>query len=172
MSIHFPLLNDTINLFSLAREVALEQGDREKAERLATVINQLRQVSPNNSQAKSNLPKDASNAPMEVRRDSSMVEQSNPLPLGAPSINDRNRMILVLSAGGMTDIEIAKQLGITQEEVRIILRLSQPRSSSLETLAIKSNGSENNSNFQNSSFHKKIADIYNGWHETNMEGPK
>jgi len=172
MSIHFPLLNDTINLFSLAREVALEQGEHEKAERLTTVINQLRQVSPNNSQVKSSLPKDASNAPMQVRRDSSIVEQSNPSSFGAPSINERNRMILVLSAGGMTDIEIAKQLGITQEEVRIILRLSQPRNPSLETLAIKSSGSDNNSTFQNSSFHKKVAEIYNGWHEMNMEGPK
>lgn len=172
MSIHFPLLNDTLNLFSLAREVALEHGEHEKAERLTTVINQLRQLSPNTSQAKSNLPKEASNAPLEIRRDSSTLEQSNPYSFGNTSINDRNRMILVLSAGGMADIEIAKQLGITQEEVRIIRRLSQPRNPSVENYVTRSNGSGNNSTDQISSFHKKIADIYNGWHETNLEGLK
>lgn len=170
MSIHFPLLNDTINLFSLAREVALEHGEHEKAERLTTVINQLRQLSPSTSQAKSSLPKEESNVLMEIRRDSSALEQSNPLSFGNTSINDRNRMILVLSAGGMTDIEIAKQLGITQEEVRIILRLSQPRNPSVKNPATSSNGSENNSTDQISSFHKKIAEIYKGWHETNLEG--
>ena len=44
------LLNDTLNLVSLARETALAQGDKTKVDRLSPLVDDLREVVSNSQQ--------------------------------------------------------------------------------------------------------------------------
>ncbi len=164
MSIQFPMLNDTINFISLAREVALDHGEKEKAERLTKVISHLQQIIASTSEVKQNSSNQSPIDPKNFSDTLTQIQQITHIPQGINSINERTRAILTMSAGGMTEIEIAKQLGISQEEVSLTLRLSQIAHSQTEIANLGQN--TDRTALSDVLLKKNIADAYNGWQPT------
>jgi hypothetical protein len=109
MRITSSLLTDTLNVITLARETALARGGQAQAERLTPVVEGLRSL--------------ASAAP------AAPVASGAPAALNvAPSdsLADKAAVITAMSAGGMGDVDISRQLGMTREEVQLMLAVSKP----------------------------------------------
>lgn len=129
------LLNDTLNLVQLARETARTQGSQTKAEKLNPVINQLQTLVTNEQtrrpaeptgimaqsdfQALLSIPK----AQSEIQTLLS-VPKANPSQSIGTGLNERNQVISSMALGGMNEIDIARQMGMTRDEVRMFLNLN------------------------------------------------
>jgi hypothetical protein len=117
------LLNDTLSLVQLARETAMAQGKNAQAQKLTPVVDDLKSLVKTSQE---NL------APVQpggmmVQSDFKTLLQAANNHNGAqrvmPSQNivERNQMVVAMAAGNMQDIDIARQMGMTREEVRLIL---------------------------------------------------
>jgi hypothetical protein len=117
------LLTDTLNVIALARETALAEGGEAQAERLTPVVDGLRTLAASTSApaAPSGLLAQADFQALMARA------QSAP----APALTDKAHLITAMSAGGMGEVDIARQLGMTREEVKLMLAASQPARSGL-----------------------------------------
>ncbi len=125
------LLNDTLNLVQLARETARMQGHQSKADRLQPVVEGLRDIVANAQTSElggSNGAVSQSDFQVLLK----VIQKDN--SAAGPGSGDkgsshaeRSQILAALSSGGMTDIEIARQMGITRDEVRTVLSLEQRR---------------------------------------------
>lgn len=117
------LLNDTLSLVQLARETARAQGKTAQAQKLTPVVDNLKTLVKTSQE---NL------APvypggMMVQSDFKTLLQAANNHSGSqrvmPSQNivERSQMVVAMAAGNMQDIDIARQMGMTREEVRLIL---------------------------------------------------
>jgi transcriptional regulator with GAF, ATPase, and Fis domain len=116
------LLNDTLNLVQLARETARLKGSRSQAERLEPVVQKLQTIVANENSPKPT----ASNGVLgqgDFQTLLSAVQNKSPLPQNN-GIEDRNRMVNAMATGGMNDVDVARQLGMTRDEVRMVLNLA------------------------------------------------
>ncbi len=119
------LLNDTLNLIQLAREVARIRGQQAQAERLSPLVEGLRQVvsqaqQPPTSNASGILAQD--DFKTLLAKVQSQPQTTTPAPpSSAPT--ERARMVLLMAEGGMTDLDIARHLGMTRDEVQLVLSL-------------------------------------------------
>jgi hypothetical protein len=119
------LLNDTLNLVALARETALSRGDQAKAQRLAPVVENLRGVAAEAQKTKSAT---AGGELLTQGDFQTMLAALLKQPVGGsptPNPTERNQIITAMSAGGMSHVDIARQMGIGTEEVRMTLSLGQ-----------------------------------------------
>ncbi len=128
------LLNDTLNVVALAREMALTRGGQAQAERLTPVVDGLRDV-VNTARALSQPP--APSAPTQptgvlagddfqaLLAASQAANPAAPTTTSAPT--DRGQVAAAMAAGGMGEVDIARHLGATREEVRLMLSVSGPR---------------------------------------------
>lgn len=122
------LLSDTLHVVQIAQETALRRGNNTTANRMQPVVEKLRSI----------LTKERSAAPMEpsgVLKESSFKtlmalkekqldgQVSSSLP-----VEEKQRIVTALASGGMGEMDIAKQLGIAREEVRMIVNLSEMNS--------------------------------------------
>ena len=121
------LLNDTLNVVTLARETALARGGQDQAARLTPVVDGLRDVATAARQSRpAGLSAAAPQAPVRPTGTLAQADFQNLLaaaqkaPLAA-SGQDRGQVAAAMSAGGMGEVDIAKQLGISREEVRLVL---------------------------------------------------
>jgi hypothetical protein len=133
------LLNDTLNLVALARETALARGDQARAEKLAPVVADLRSlvsgapkpaVAPQKPPAAAPsgvLGQDDFRTLLRAVQAGGGVPPAVAAPPSAASSQERNQVAVAMAAGGTPDVDIARQLGITREEVRLILSLNQPQ---------------------------------------------
>jgi transcriptional regulator with GAF, ATPase, and Fis domain len=116
------LLNDTLNLVQLARETARLKGSRSQAERLEPVVQKLQTIVANENSPKPT----ASNGVLgqgDFQTLLSAVQNKSPLSQNN-GIEDRNRMVNAMATGGMNDVDVARQLGMTRDEVRMVLNLA------------------------------------------------
>ena len=134
------LLNDTLNIVQLARQAALARGKKDQAEKLSSVVNGLHQVlegSQNtakqaSAQPKPTLPAVSSLLAQEdfrtllgaVQREPSKPVVESELQ-GSPQRGERNQIAIAMAAGGMSELDIARQLGMTRDEVHIIVSLNR-----------------------------------------------
>jgi DNA-binding NarL/FixJ family response regulator len=121
------LLNDTLNLVQLVRETALAKGNQTQAERLSPVVSNLKNL-VQTAQESNSLPVSSSLMSQDDFRTmlSTLQQKTQPVKVNQESsLVERNRAINGMSAGGMADIDIARQMGLTREEVRTVLNLSQ-----------------------------------------------
>ena len=133
------LLNNTLNVIALARETALARGVKDQADRMTPVVNGLRTVATaarqpaRQSQSATPAPAPApaaATAPAEptgvLAQDDfkTLLVAAQKAPLNAPSAasQDRGQVVAAMAAGGMGEVDIARHLGVSREEVR--LRLS------------------------------------------------
>jgi hypothetical protein len=120
-------LIDTLNVIQLARETALSQGNVEQADRFRPLVNEIRNLV---NQTRKMSADSQSNAGVMGQDDFKCllaVAQSQPMSQSADfsqSVADRNQMILAMSAANMTDLEIARQMEITREEVNLVLKIN------------------------------------------------
>jgi hypothetical protein len=134
------LLNDTYNLIQLARETALAKGRSEQATRLSPVVDDLRSMvnssrqpvsgtaptpggsaSPAASAPSGILGQNDFKALLEAARSGQRPQAAN----AARQAGDRLQMVAAMAAGNMSEVEIARQLGMAREEVRLILEVNQ-----------------------------------------------
>jgi hypothetical protein len=128
------LLSDTLNLVSLARETALVMGKENQAKKLTPVVEELRSVV---STAK-NPP--SSTEPVDVMAQSdfqtllSAAKTTTPSERNIPTlaIGERNMIVKAMAEGNMQDVDIARQLGMTRDEVRLVLNVGKVSSTSTE----------------------------------------
>jgi hypothetical protein len=115
------LLSDTLNLVQLARETARIRGSQQQAEKLTPVVSQLktlvtqqRETTP--SQVTGILAQDDFQSLLSVEKKS-----------GTDSVSDareRNQVIVSMASGGMNDVDIARQMGMPRDEVRMVVNLA------------------------------------------------
>ena len=136
------LLNDTYNLVQLARESALAQGRQAQAEKLTPVVDHLKTlVNQNNSGPKpltsveSNAKTTGSIAPaasglvgqsdFQTLLNAAKSVQSNQRTVTPANVAERNQMVRSMAASNMMDVDIARSLGMTREEVRLVLSVAK-----------------------------------------------
>ena len=133
-SINNTVLTDTLNLVQLARETALAKGKQEQAKRLSPVVDELKTLA-----AKPNNPLPQATSAVMAQSDFgtllSVAKQSpaqSAQPAQSMAGNDRNRMVLAMANGNMAEKDIARQLGMTTDEVRMIVTANQKAQASAE----------------------------------------
>lgn len=119
-------LVDTLNVIQLARETALAKGAGEQAQRFEPVINEIHELV---MKSKKNPEKSATPSGVMGQEDfrcllsapqGSLDSQENEY---TQSVVERNQLINSMAASNMTDLEIARQLEITREEVDLVISL-------------------------------------------------
>ncbi len=119
------LLSDTLSVIALARETALARGRQAQADRLAPVVEQLRDIAA----AREAAPAAPSGA-LKTEEFQTLLAAAQGAPLaagaapaaGTPAV-ERGQVAAAMSAGGMGEVDIARQLGVTRDEVRMMLAL-------------------------------------------------
>jgi hypothetical protein len=119
------LLNDTYNLVQLARETARLRGSQQQAEKLSPVVDQLKtlvtqrrsviQTQPSGIMAQGDF-----QSLLNVKKDSSANSMTD--------AKERNQVIKAMASGGMNDVDIARQMGITRDEIRMVVNLANSNS--------------------------------------------
>ncbi len=116
------LLNDTLNLVQLARETARLQGSESKAEKLSPVVNQL-QTLVTNEQTRKPIEPTGIMAQTDFQTLLTVPHTKSNVST-SPMFNERNQVISSMALGGMNEIDIARQMGMTRDEVRMTLNLN------------------------------------------------
>lgn len=116
------LLNDTLNLVQLARETARLNGSQAKAEKLSPVISQLQTMvtteqTKNPTEVSGIMAQSDFQELLELPTANKNVSTSN-------NVTERNQVISSMALGGMNEIDIARQMGMTRDEVRMFLNLN------------------------------------------------
>jgi transposase-like protein len=127
------LLNDTLNLVALARETALSRGEQAKAQRLGPVVENLRSVAV---EAQKTRPDPAGSELLGQSDFQTLLAAMQKQPVNgaaSPSPAERNQVVTAMASGGMAHVDIARQMGITREEVRMILSVTQASGTSTAT---------------------------------------
>jgi len=139
------LLNDTLNIVQLARQAALARGKQDQAEKLSSVVNGLHQALETTQDVKeqaSNSPKPTL-APVsdllaqdDFRTLLGAVQRESPSKVvtgtsqasqvqGNPQRSERNQIAIAMASGGMAELDVARQLGMTRDEVHILVSLNR-----------------------------------------------
>lgn len=117
------LLTDTLSLVQLARETAMAQGKNAQAQKLTPVVDDLKTLVKSSQE---NLAPVQASGIMAQSDFKTLLQAAKSVPgaqrvMPSQSIVERNQMVVAMSSGNMQDIDIARQMGMTREEVRLIL---------------------------------------------------
>lgn len=120
------LLNDTLKLVQLARETARMQGSNQQAEKLEPVVEKLQTLvnDKTSKPAASQGLMGQSDFQIMLQASQTKPAEQSTQTVSSSSIEDRNRMVNAMAAGGMNDVDIARQFGITRDEVRMVINLA------------------------------------------------
>jgi hypothetical protein len=126
------LLNDTLNLVQLARETALARGKSAQAQRLSPVADELKTLAKTQ-----NAPQNASiSSTMQQNDFRTLLSAAGGAVPTTPAVqtdpsahtmaaNDRNRVVLAMASAKTPGIDIARQLGMTLDEVNMVMSANQ-----------------------------------------------
>jgi transcription initiation factor IIE alpha subunit len=125
IGINTNLLSDTLNVVQIAQETALRRGNEAQANKMQPVVEKLRSI----------LTKERSAAPIEPSSElkessfktlMSLKEQQldGTITSNIP-VEEKHKIVNALASGGMSETDIAKQLGVARDEVRMIVNLSE-----------------------------------------------
>jgi len=122
-------LEDTLKLIQLVRETALAKGREAQAKQLAPVMEEMQQLvattkknQPGAPQPKGDLGQEDFQTLLKISQARASAEPAN---TSVSSVMERNHLMQAMSAGSMSDIEIARQFGVTREEVRLVLSVQK-----------------------------------------------
>jgi hypothetical protein len=126
-------LEDTLYLIQLMRESALSQGQKAQANRLTPVESEIRGLV---STSRQDQPSPAAggqavNGILGQSDFKKLLEVTQSRTTGAQPVSstnavlERNRMIQAMSAANMSEIDIARQFGVTRDEVSLVLSVQQ-----------------------------------------------
>jgi hypothetical protein len=121
------LLNDTLQLVQLARETARTQGSEQKAAKLNPVVDNLRNMVTSTLEPKTQPSADLGILGQDDFRTLMAAAHPTPRQQGVqPAPNpEKYQVVNAMASGGMADLDIARHLGLTREEVRMVISLSQ-----------------------------------------------
>lgn len=122
------MLNQTLQLISLTRQTALEQGKAQEAEKMAPVENKLRGIA---ADAEQERPRGRGTSALRGSDFQRLLAIKEGEGSGESKTNydqDRNRVIQSMASGGMTALDIARQMGMTSEEVEMVVSLGRKSS--------------------------------------------
>lgn len=135
MSNNIPgLLSDTLNLVSLARETALMMGRDNQAKKLTPVVEELRTAVTSSQKPATNTEPVGMMAQSDFRTLLTAAQNTAPADRNIPSIGigERNMIVKAMAQGNMPDVDIARQLGMTRDEVRLVLNIGKATASNVE----------------------------------------
>jgi len=126
-------LEDTLYLIQMMRETAFSQGHQAQASRLTPIESEMRGLVSNSRQAQP-LPAPASGilGQSDFKKLLEVTQSRSQPAQGVPSASaalERNRMVQAMASANMSEIDIARQFGLTREEVQLVLN-AQPKGSS------------------------------------------
>lgn len=130
------LLDDTLKLIQLARETARIQGQPAQAEKLNPLVDNLKTLASEAKEIKPS-PSVAPSAGIVTQDDFKTLlaavqknhsTTTTPAPIRPTSPSERSHIVTAMASGGMPSLEIARQMGMTLDEVNIILTLQQKNS--------------------------------------------
>lgn len=128
------LLSDTLNMVTLARETALVLGKENQAKKLTPVVEELRTaVSTAKNPSMSSEPSGIF-AQSDFQTLLSAAQKTTPTERNIPSIgiSERNMIVKAMAEGSMPDVDIARQLGMTRDEVNLVLNIGKASSANVE----------------------------------------
>ena len=128
------LLSDTLNMVTLARETALVLGKENQAKKLTPVVEELRTaVSTAKNPSMSSEPSGIL-AQSDFQTLLSAAQKTTPTERNIPSIgiSERNMIVKAMAEGSMPDVDIARQLGMTRDEVNLVLNIGKASSANVE----------------------------------------
>jgi hypothetical protein len=123
-------LNDTYRLVQLARETALVQGRTEQAKRLTPVVEEMRELVKTKPQVATvavggMMQQSGFQKLLEVSQASKPASNEMSVQTSVNTIMERNRMVMAMSSADMNDVDIARQMGMTRDEVRMIVSVNR-----------------------------------------------
>ncbi len=139
------LLNDTLKLVQLAKETAQIRGQTKQADLLAPVADNLQTLATSSNQVKAGS---SVSSPTKAEPSSEILAQgdfrtllsivqnngnaaTNPVSnIFSSSSNDRNRVISAMVDGGMSVLDISRQMGMTRDEVQMYISMTNPTQNS------------------------------------------
>jgi hypothetical protein len=118
-------LEDTLYLIQLARETALANGKQEQASRLTPVAEEMRKVVTVSRQAPTSAPSGLLGQSDFQKLLEVSQTKSTPAPTAVTSstVADRTHIVGAMASSGMSELEIARQLGMPRDEVKLVLNL-------------------------------------------------
>lgn len=135
------LLNDTLTLAALARETALARGSQAQAEKLDPVVKGLRQLVVAAQSAEAGQPAATATGPalppaagllagddFQALLAARVGAAPGPTP---DSVADRLQAARAMLSGGMSEVDIARSLGITREELQMLASADRHTQSAL-----------------------------------------
>ena len=120
-------LEDTYTLMQLVRETALAKGHTEQADQLTPVVNEMRSV-VSSARTTSSVP--ASTGVLGQADFKQLLEISQEKVNAAEasqnsvSITERNRLVKAMASAEMSSLDIARQMGMSREEVDMVVNSS------------------------------------------------
>ncbi len=125
------LLDDTLKLIQLARETARIQGQSTQADQLKPLVDQLKTLTNNAHEIKSTNPLPPVGGTLQQNDFKTLLATIQNTPSSsspsAPRVSvqagERNQIVIAMARGGMNHLDIARQLGMTLEEVKNIVTL-------------------------------------------------
>jgi hypothetical protein len=130
------LLNDTLTLAALARETALARGSQAQAQKLDPVVQGLRRLVVAAQSPEAGPPPPPETGPalppaggLLASNDfqtllAARAGAGSGLPADAAA--DRLQAARAMLSGGMAEVDIARSLGITREEVQMLASVTRP----------------------------------------------
>lgn len=119
------MLSQTLRMISLARQSALSQGKEQEAEKIAPVENKLRNIVTRTDEEKLPAPGSATLKGADFQHMLEVKQNQNAVKSQSAYDQDRNQIVQSMASGGMSEMEIARQMGMTQEEVEMIVKLGR-----------------------------------------------
>jgi hypothetical protein len=122
------VLSNTLNLIQLARETAQARGNTAQAQRLAPVADSLHNIVTSEQRSAADSPAPVGGIAGQsdfqfLLRASKSQPAAGPAPASQPM--ERTQVVGAMASAGMGLTDIARHMGMTQDEVRLILDVSQ-----------------------------------------------
>ncbi|MEN4010629.1 MAG: hypothetical protein AB1453_03425 [Chloroflexota bacterium] len=126
-------LNDTYTLLQLMRETALVKGRQAQADKLNPVMEEMRSLVQSAKKSEPLTTAETSAAGgilgqedfQHLLQISQQRQAATTPPKPASDPMERNRMINAMASAEMSEVDIARQMGMTREEVRLVLCVQQ-----------------------------------------------
>lgn len=120
-------LEDTYTLMQLVRETALAKGRTEQADQLTPVVNEMRSV-VSSARTTSSVPASTGvlgqadfKQLLEISQDKVNAAEASQNSI---SITERNRLVKAMASAEMSSLDIARQMGMSREEVDMVVNTS------------------------------------------------
>ena len=125
------MLDATYNLMALAHETAMACGKESQAAELADLVANLRSIAMSAAARDSGVVQDPRDSDFEklLRMEATSLDQTADL-----SVRSKMQSAQILARQGVSEINIARKLGVSREEVRLILTVGDPGEQERSTL--------------------------------------